>query len=59
MDLRISEVIREQLFVELGEEVPYACYVEMGSIENNETLLKINAYINVETDSQKLIVIGK
>lgn len=59
MDLRISEVIREQLFAELGEEVPYACYVEMGSIENGETLLKINAYLNVEADSQKLIVIGK
>ena len=34
MDLRISEVIREQLFAELGEEIPYACYVEIGSIEN-------------------------
>lgn len=34
MDLRISEVIREQLFASLGEEVPYACYVEIGSIEN-------------------------
>lgn len=34
MDLRISEVIREQLFIALGEEVPYACYVEIGSIEN-------------------------
>ncbi len=34
MDLRISEVIREQLFAELWEEIPYACYVEIGSIEN-------------------------
>lgn len=34
MDLRISEVIREQLFAALGEEIPYACYVEIGSIEN-------------------------
>ncbi len=34
MDLRISEVIREQLFASLGEEIPYACYVEIGSIEN-------------------------
>jgi GTPase Era involved in 16S rRNA processing len=34
MDLRISEVIREQLFAGLGEEIPYACYVEIGSIEN-------------------------
>ena len=34
MELRISEVIREQLFKALGEEIPYACYVEVGSIEN-------------------------
>lgn len=34
MELRISEVIREQLFASLGEEIPYACYVEIGSIEN-------------------------
>lgn len=34
MELRISEVIREQLFASLGEEIPYACYVEVGSIEN-------------------------
>jgi GTP-binding protein Era len=34
MELRITEVIREQLFATLGEEIPYACYVEIGSIEN-------------------------
>lgn len=33
MDLRITEVIREILFSELSEEVPYAAYVEIGSIE--------------------------
>lgn len=33
MDLRITEVIREILFSELAEEVPYATYVEIGSIE--------------------------
>lgn len=59
MDLRVQEVIREQLFAELGEEIPYACYVEIGSLENGETMLKIQAYINTETDSQKTIVIGK
>jgi GTPase Era involved in 16S rRNA processing len=33
MDLRISEVIREQLFLTLGDEIPYACYVEVTQIE--------------------------
>jgi GTPase len=59
MDLRVQEVIREQLFAELGEEIPYACYVEIGSLENGETMLSVQAYINTETDSQKTILIGK
>lgn len=33
MDLRIQEVIREILFLELGDEIPYAAYVEVASIE--------------------------
>jgi len=57
MDLRIMEVIREQLFHELGEEIPYACYVDIGSIENGETLLSVQVYINTETDSQKLLLL--
>lgn len=66
MDLRISEVIREQLFLELGDEVPYACYVEItqleekwGTPEKPNPMLSIQAYINVESESQKIIVIGK
>jgi GTP-binding protein Era len=59
MELRVTEVIREILFEELGEELPYACYVEIGSIENTGTMLKIQAYLNVEAESQKLIIIGK
>ena len=59
MDLRIQEVVREQLFAELGEEIPYACYVEVGSIENGADMLSVQVYINTETDSQKTIVIGK
>lgn len=59
MDFRISEVIREVLFTELGDEIPYASYIEISQIENLENMLKIYAYINTETESQKRIVIGK
>lgn len=60
MDLRIQEVIRERLFLELWDEIPYASYVDVEQIENDDTnLMKIQAYINVESDSQKVIVIGK
>lgn len=58
MDFRITEVIREQMFAELGEEIPYASYVEVANIDNKE-MLSIQAYIHTETESQKKIVIGK
>lgn len=59
MEFRIQEVIREQLFAELGDEIPYACYVEVGSVDNGEDMMRIQTYINVEAESQKVIVIGK
>ena len=59
MEFRIQEAIREQLFLELGEEIPYASYVEVDHIENTDTLMKIHAYVHVESESQKIIMIGK
>ncbi len=66
MELRITEVIRERLFLELGDEIPYASYVEVTQIEEkwwesekSLPMLSIQAYINVESDSQKVIVIWK
>ena len=59
MELRIQEIIREQLFAELWEEIPYACYVEVGSIDDGETMLSAQVYINTESESQKIIVVGK
>lgn len=58
-EFRIAEVIREALFQNLSEEVPYACYVEVAEREDTEIILKILAYIHAETESQKAIVIGK
>ena len=51
MDLRISEVIREQLFASLGEEIPYACYVEIGSIENGTDDLIIPSVSDVTVEN--------
>lgn len=59
VDFRITEVIREVLFLELGEEIPYACYVDIFQIENGPTLLKAYWEIYTETESQKRILIGK
>jgi GTP-binding protein Era len=55
-----SELIREQLFRQLGDELPYASAVVIESFqERDKGDIVINAAIHVERDSQKGIVIGK
>ena len=55
----VSELVREQLFRRLGDELPYATAVEVTEfkIEDNKAL--INADIWVEKASHKAMVIGK
>ncbi len=55
-----QEIIREQLYHQLGKELPYACAVQVESwSEKSKTELLIGAVIIVERDSQKPIVVGK
>lgn len=56
---RISEVVREKVFLHTTEEVPHSIYVEIEEIDEQEALLKIQAYIYTETDSQRYIIVGK
>ena len=54
-----SEIIREKIFLNYEEEVPYSCEVAINSFKNEEEILRISAEIYVERDSQKGIIIGK
>ncbi|MBS7458615.1 GTPase Era [Coralloluteibacterium stylophorae] len=54
-----GELVREQLMLRLGEEVPYSTTVEIERFEEDGNLLRIGAVIWVERDGQKPIVIGK
>ncbi len=56
-----AELIREQIFRLTGEEIPYATAVTVDSFKeiNHGKLVKIQAAIHLERDSQKGIVIGK
>lgn len=56
-----AELIREQLFCQLGQEVPYATAVVVESFEERAEKrdVVIAAAIHVERESQKPIVIGK
>jgi len=59
MYFRISEIVREKVFLHTIEEIPHSIYVEIEEIEEEENLLKIQAYIYTETDSQRYIIIWK
>jgi GTP-binding protein Era len=56
-----SELIREKIFQHLKKEVPYSCAVTVEDFAESadENLMTIAAYIHVETEGQKGIVIGK
>jgi len=57
----ISEFIREKIYLHTRQELPYSAAVTVESIEEipEKSLLSISAQIHVESDSQKVILIGK
>ena len=57
----ISEFIREKIYLHTRQELPYSAAVTVESIEEipEKGLLSISAQIHVESDSQKVILIGK
>jgi GTP-binding protein Era len=55
----LAELVREQVLARTREEVPHAVEVQIESIdEHREDLVRIEAVLLVETDSQKRILIG-
>ncbi len=54
-----SEIIREKLFRNLGEELPYGTAVEIEKFEQEGDLRRIHAAVIVDRDAHKAIVIGK
>ena len=53
-----AELLREKLFQQLGEELPYRCEVVIDSFREEGRLRRIEATILVERESQKGIVVG-
>jgi len=54
----IAEIIREKLTRALSRELPYALTIEIENYQESEQLVRIDAIIWVERESQKRIVIG-
>ncbi|HEX7967002.1 MAG TPA: GTPase Era [Stellaceae bacterium] len=58
--LLAAETTREQIFLQLHQELPYAAMVETDTWEEREDgSVKIAQTIHVQRDSQKAIVLGK
>jgi len=55
----VSELVREQLFRRLGDELPYATAVEVSQFKVEDGVYHIGADIWVEKNSHKAMVIGK
>ena len=55
----VAEMIREQILRQTREEIPYATGVVVDSFKEGEPVVRIEASILAERDSQKAILIGK
>lgn len=53
-----SEIIREKIFLNYRQEIPYSVEVEIESFTDEKNLSRIRAVIHVARESQKGIIIG-
>jgi GTPase len=54
----VNEIIREKILLNYDKEIPYSVEVEVEQFKEEEKLIRINAVIYAERDSQKGIIIG-
>jgi len=54
----VTEIIREKILMNYEKEIPYSVEVEVEQFQEDERLIRINAVIYAERDSQKGILIG-
>jgi GTP-binding protein Era len=55
----VGEMIRETVFQEYFQEIPYSTFCQIGEFREGETPVYIQAHLYVERNSQKRILIGK
>ncbi len=54
-----SEIVREKIFLNYKQEIPYSCDVVIESFKEEESIIRIRALIITSRKSQKPILIGK
>ena len=55
----VSELIREKIYELFGDEIPYQTTVVINEFKEKETLVKIQADIIAQRESQKAILLGE
>ncbi len=59
LEVRLSEIVREKALAVTRQEVPHSIAVVVEEVEREDALTTVRAFLIVERDSQKGIVIGK
>ncbi|MEQ9441877.1 MAG: GTPase Era [Cyclobacteriaceae bacterium] len=54
-----AEIVREKIFLNYKQEVPYSCEVVVTEFKEDDTIIRLRCEIYVERQSQKGILIGK
>jgi GTPase len=55
----VGEIVREKIFQLFGDEIPYHTTVMVNEFKEKNTLVKIQADIIVQRESQKAIILGE
>jgi len=55
----VGEIVREKIFQLFGDEIPYHTTVLVNEFKEKESLIKIQADIIVQRESQKAIILGE
>ena len=58
LDFRLSEIVREKIFIQTNEEVPHSISCKLVGYEENSKIAKVYIDIIVDRDSLRKIIIG-
>ncbi len=58
LDFRLSEIVREKIFIHTNEEVPHSISCKLVGYEENSKIAKVYIDIIVDRDSLRKIIIG-
>jgi GTP-binding protein Era len=54
----VQEIIREKILLRYQQEIPYSVEIEVETFKDEENILRLQAVIHVNRETQKGIIIG-